>query len=422
MQKKKYILQIQELLIQYKTPLLYSGGSITKAFATIIVGFVIARYISPEDLGIWTTINLAITYSLFLQAGLINGLNLELPYVLGKGDHDQAKTMAGTVQTFTLISSSLILLFGLAYFLFIPESEPKIKYGILAITLIIVLSFYQNYLLTTFRSKKSFLKLSYIQIVDACVNLATIVLVAYYSYYGLIIKAILVLLIYVLFLHFSRPIKVGLIWDKSAFLKLLKVGLPIFGLAYVVSIASTADKILLLKYSDLTDVGLYSFGFYGLSIFTLFSASIASYIYPRMTYNYGQNNDKLVIWRYAKKITILLVVIQLPLAILGYYVIPLAINAYFPNYILSISTMQILLFAGVFKGSVIGVNAIWSIKSWNHMIIYQVTYSIFLIALAYLGIQLFTNKIEGVSYGILAANALNLFSGLILTYKATHER
>jgi O-antigen/teichoic acid export membrane protein len=253
------------------------------------------------------------------------------------------------------------------------------------------------------------------------VNIGTLLIVAYYSYYGLIIKAALVILIYVLLLHLSRPIKVGLIWNKPAFVKLLKVGIPIFGLAYIQSIASTADKLFLLKYSSITDVGLYSFGFYALSVFTLFSASIASYIYPRMTYNYGQNNDKLILWTYAKKITLILFLIQIPLAIIGYYIIPVIITVYFPNYILSIVTMQILLFAGVFKGSVIGVNALWSMKSWKYLTIYQILFSLLLVILPYSGIQFASNKLEGVSFGILVACVLNLISGISLTYIATHK-
>lgn len=415
-------MKIQQLYNQYKTPILYSGGSIAKAFSTLIVGFVIAKYISPTDLGIWATINLVVTYSLFLQAGLINGLNLELPYAYGKGNDDQAEILAGTVQTFTFFSSVLIFIIGLSYFIFFPQQDEKIKYGILAITFIIILSYYQNYLLSTLRSKNSFRKLSFIQIVDACVNIGTLIIVAYYSYYGLIIKAVLVILIYVILLHVSRPIKVGLIWNKPAFVKLLKVGLPIFGLAYIQSIASTADKILLLKYSSLTDVGLYSFGFYALSVFTLFSTSIASYIYPRMTYSYGQNNDKLILWSYARKITIILFLLQIPLATIGYFIIPIIITAYFPDYILSTVTMQILLFAGVFKGSVVGVNALWSMKSWKYMTIYQILFSFLLVILPYLGIQFASDKLVGVSVGILVACALNLISGISLTFIATHKQ
>ena len=416
-----YKTKIQRLITQYKTPILYSGSSIARAFASLVVGFFIAKYVSPEDLGIWATLNLAVTYSLFIQAGLINGLNLELPYTYGKGDVELGRRMAGTVQTYTFFTAIIILTAGIIFFLNIPASNLKYKFGTIAITFFIILSFYQNYLLSTFRSNNSFNKLSVIQIIDTCVNLLSLVLVAYYSYYGLIIKAVIVIFIYVLLLHFSRPIKVKFIWDKIAFLKLIKVGLPIFGLVYLDSFSSNIDKLLLINFSSLIDVGLYSFAFYSLTLFSLFSSSIASYIYPRMTYNYGLNNDKLVLWKYVKNITLLLVIIQLPLAIIGYYAIPIAITTYFPNYLMSIKTMQILIFAGFFKGSVIGVNVLWSIKNWKYMICYQVIYSLLLFTSTYIGIISYSIKIEGIAYGVLIANMINLLSASYLTYRATHS-
>lgn len=415
------IQKTKQIFTQYKTPILYSGGSIVKAFAQLVVVFIIAKYISPNDLGIWASINLIVTYSMFLQAGLINGLNLELPHAYGRGDEVEAKDMAANVQTFTLISAVIVFVIGTSFFLFYPFSDDKFKYGLIGITLFIMLNYYQNYLMTTFRSKNSFIKLSYIQVTDAFVNLATLILVVYFLYFGMIIKAVLVIFIYVLLLHYFRPIKIGFSLNKSTLVKLLKVGLPIFGLYYFESICATADKLWLLKYSGLTDVGLYSFGFYSFTTFSLISTSIASYIYPRMSYNYGKNNDKIALWNYVRKVTLILFVIQIPLAIIGYYLIPFVITPLFPNYILSIPTMKILLFAGVIKGCAIGVNALWSMKSWKYMIIYQVSSAILLVVFPFIGIILLTNKLEGVSYGFLMSCIVAFLVGITLTYKATHE-
>ncbi len=418
MQIKGKLIKAQNVFQKYKTPILYSGSSIIKALATMVVGLVIARYISPHDLGLWTTVNLALTYSVFLQSGLINGLNLELPLAYGKGEDIKAKLMAGTVQSSVVISALVVFVIGIIYFIFSPEQDHKIKFGVLAIIFVIVFSFYQNYLISTFRSKSSFFKLSLIQILHSCLNIATLLLVIFYGYYGMIVKAVIVIFIYTLFLYFFRPIKVGLIWDQSSFRTLFKVGFPIFGLVLLDSFSATADKLWLIKFSNLTQVGLYSFAFYALSTFSLFSASVASYIYPRMTYSYGQSNDKSILWKYVKKITLLLFIVQIPIAIICYYLLPVIIETYFPEYILSIFAMQVLLFAGVFKGCVVGVNALWSIKNWKYMIIYQFIYSILLISLTYVGFQFYHN-ITGIAYGVLMANLFNLISGIYLTYRAT---
>ncbi|MCI3936816.1 oligosaccharide flippase family protein [Chryseobacterium aahli] len=412
--------KIKKGFVTYKTPIIYASSSITKAVATLIAGFFIAKFISPEDLGLWSTLSLFITYALFLQGGVINGLNLELPLSFGEGKNKRGRLMVSVTQTFTLYISSAFFVIGFMLYLFFPFENIKIKFGVLAVSCIIVLTFYQNHLLSTFRSNNSFLKLSYLQIIDAFVNIITIFLVLYFSYYGLLLKAVIVIIIFVALLHINRPIKVSLKWDRKVFFNLAKVGFPIFILAYIESLALTFDKLILIKYTDLKSVGFYSFALYALAFSTLFANSIASYIYPKMSYQYGKDKNTLILWKYVKKITVLLFIIQLPLFVIGYFVIPIVVTDYFPNYIESIIPMQILLLAGIMKGSVIGVNVIWSMKKWKYMIIYQVLYSVLVVVLTFLFLKLFDDKIIGVSFGILVANTLNLISGIYLSYKATH--
>lgn len=412
--------KIKQGFVTYKTPIVYASSSIIKAFATMLVGFIIAKYVSPQDLGLWTTITLALTYSSFLQGGIINGLNLELPYAFGSGDDEKGKKLAGITQTFTLVSSIIILLIGLSCLLFYPTNDDKIRYGILGITFVIILTYYQSYLLSTFRSNNSFLKLSYIQLSEAIFNVFTLVFVLYFAYYGMIIKSVTVLGFFVFLLHINRPIKALFYWDKKMFISLLKVGFPIFALVVLDSFATTIDKVWLLKYTDLTQVGLYSFGLYALNTFILFSSSIASYIYPKLTFEYAKNNDKIILWKYVKKITILLLAIQTPILILCFFLVPSLVVKFFPNYAGSLTVIQILLTAGVLKGSVIGVNVLWSMKSWKYMYMYQIIYTLMLISITFICMKLFSSKIEGVAYGVLIANALNLINALILSYKATH--
>jgi len=413
--------KINQLYLKFKGPILYSGGSISKAVAQSIVGFVVVKYVTPEDFGLWSTINLALTYSLFIQAGLINGLNRELPFLYGKGRVQEANKMAGTVQTFTLYSSLLVLLLGGSFLLITTPQNSKYSYGIVAITILISLNYYQNYLSSTYRSRDSFISLSKLQLIHAITNLLTLVFVFYLAYYGLILKAIVVSIVYVGFMHLSRPVRVGLLWNKKDFIKLLKVGFPIFSLAFIENIASTTDKILLLKYSDMEQLGFYAFGYYAFTSFSIFPSSIASYIYPNMSFIYGKSNNKLIIWNYSKKITVLLLIILTPIAIFGALLCPIIIEKYFPNYISSATIMQVLIIAGVFSGSVISVNSLWSLKSWKYMVQYQIGFSLLLIFCPIIGIKIFESKIMGASIGVLVAHIINLFSGIMFIYLATHD-
>jgi O-antigen/teichoic acid export membrane protein len=415
----KFLQKIKKVFSNYKTPILYSGSSFVKSGVQIITGFIIARLIAPSDLGIWNSISLAITYSVFLQAGLINGLNIELPLSLGKGENNRANNIAGTVLTITAITMLLSFIIGISYFFFGNINDSKMRYGILAVTFLIPISLYQSYLTSTFRSNSSFLNLAKLQIVEALLNLVTVVLVVRYAYYGMVGKVVLVGFISITILHFLRPFKISFSWNKKELILILKVGFPIFGLVYLDTISSTFDRLLLLKFGNVKSVGLYSFAMYSMSLFTIFSTSVASYIYPRMTYNYAQNNDKAVLWQYVKKITGVLLALQTPLVCIFIFIIPYAISNFFPLYIESTRAMQILLAAGLFKGSVVGVNVLWSIKAWKYMIFYQVLYSLFLVLFIYLGVTCYSNPLNGAALGVLFANALNLISGIILSKRAT---
>lgn len=414
--------KIKQGFVTYKTPIIYASSSIIKAVATLFAGFFIAKFISPEDLGLWSTLSLFITYALFLQGGVINGLNLELPLTFGQGKNRKAMLYASVGQTFTFFASLFLLAVGVCIYFFYPFENLKIRYGVLGISIIIVATFYQNYLLSTFRSNNTFLKLSYLQIIDAFVNIGTIALVVYFAFYGLLLKGVIVIIVFVGMLHFCRPIKVKLQWDQRIFFKLLKTGLPIFLLSYLEAFALTVDKIVIIKYSDLENLGFYSFALYALVFSTLFSNALASYIYPKMTFKYGQDKNKLILWKYVKQITILLLAVQLPLFIVGYFVIPPVIHTYFPVYAESILPMQILLFAGIMKGSVVGVNVLWSMKKWKFMIIYQGGYALLLVGFIYFFVNFFSNKIVGVAVGMMGANIINLFIGIYLSYLATHEK
>jgi O-antigen/teichoic acid export membrane protein len=409
-----------KLIKSYSTPILFASGSIVKSVVQLFAGFVTARFVAPNDLGLWNSIGLLMTYSVFLQGGLLNGLNLELPGALGRGDIEKAKKIAGSALTITFLTAIISVVLGFIYFLFTNEPNPQFKYGILAVSILISLGYYQSYLTSTFRSKSSFKNLSFIQLIEGLTNLATIVLVIYFFYYGMIAKALIATFISVACLHFLRPLKVNLLFDKVELFNIYKVGLPIFGLVCLESFTSTIDRLWLIKYSSMTDVGLYSFSMYSMTLFTIFSSSIATYIYPRMTYNYGQNNDKAALWKYVKKITLILVLGQIPLVIIGYFAVPFGLSNIFPKYLACIVPMQILLIAGYFKGCVVGANVLWSIKSWRHMIIYQLFYSAFLILFTFLGWYFFKDKLIGISIGVLIANLMNLISGITLSYYATN--
>lgn len=415
---------VRRNVVAYKTPLLFTSASMIRAFATIAVGAVIAKFVLPEQLGVFTTLMLFVTYANFLQLGAVSGLNLELPLEIGRGNVEKAKRIAGTIQSFTVVSCIAVIVLGSVFFSAVNvdfnSSQNYVRFLIPIVLLIAALTFYQNYLLATFRSNSSFLKLSVIQLAESVFNLASIVLVVYLAFEGLIIKTVLVLLFYVIILHIARPIKVPFYWDTHLLKQVIKVGFPIFILSYIEVFAVSADKLFLINYSTLRDVGIYSFAAYSLTAFSIFSSSVASYLYPKLTFNYGKNKNRLILWGYVKKITILLLGIQSLLFIACYFAVPVVITRFFSQYVDSIPVIHLLILAGVMKGSVIGVNVLWSMKAWKSMVLYQVGTAVVLLLAIFIFIHIIDNKSVAVASGVLAGNIFGFILGIYLSYKETH--
>lgn len=388
----------------------------------MLVGLAIARFISPSDYGIWGTLNLILTYGVIFQSGIINGLNLELPLAIGANNLRKANDLVKTAQYFIVVCIALIFVSGFFIVKFFPISDKKFYYGTITIIIMLGFTFYQDFLTATFRTQQSFRKLSYINLVHALVNLVTILLIVYYSYYGLLIKSILVLFSYVVFLHYFRPFKVNVQFDKKLFFVLIKVGMPIFLLAYMQAAALSFDRVLLIKYTDNESVGLYSFAYLAFSSITLFSSSVASYIYPTMSENYAKDNNPGQLWLYLKKNMLLIFFGLLVIAVFGVLIVPFLIKFFFPAYVKSIPAMKILFFAGVFNGSVIGVNVLLSMKKWKLIIVYHTIFSVLLVVCPLIFINVIKDKIEGVAYGVMVANVINLITGYYLVYIATGKK
>lgn len=402
-----------------KTSVIYSASSIFKSGVQLFVGLAIAKFITPNDFGIWSSLNLVLTYAVIIQLGILNGLNLELPLAIGRGKHTRAERLVQTAQSYIMVCMVLLILGGAFYLMFFKPVEEKFFYGVIAIIVMVIFTFYQDFLTATFRTQKSFLIFSYINIVQALVNLITILLIIYFAYYGLIIKSILVLVFYVILLHIYRPFPVKFLFEKKLYIQLVKTGLPIFVLAYFQSVAMSFDRLLIIKYLPISMMGIYSFAYLGFSSITLFSSSVASYIYPTMSENFARNKNTLELWSYLKKNMTRIFFGLIVLAIIGALLFPYVIEMFFPNYKQSIPVMQVLFFAGVLNGTVIGVNVLLSMKKWKLIIIYYTVFSMLLVLCPLLFMMYSQYKLMGIAYGVLAANLINLFVGYYLVYFAT---
>jgi len=349
-----------------------------------------------------------------------NGLSRELPFYLGKGDTAFSDRLLGTSLFCTFFANAAVVLGGLACVIAFGDRGAAFTSGILAMTLVIPQLFYQHVMGVTFRSKDSFNNLAVIKLSEAGLSLVTVPLVYYFRYEGLLARAVLIAGVLTWLTYVFRPMRVKPCLDTKALKILFKTGLPIFGLDYMKNSASTLDRLILLQVSGVRDVGLYSLGTTALGALQVLPQSLSAYVYPRMTYKYGQTGDARALWRFGLSFVLLAIGLTALAAVCAWFVLPLAVPLFAAKYVSGVRAAQILLISGVLDCSNVIANALWSIKAWRLIIAYQVSCAVLFVVGPLLGVLLLGRSLEAVAWGVAAGALGRSLLAVGLTYCGTH--
>jgi O-antigen/teichoic acid export membrane protein len=404
---------------EHESTILYAASSLAKAGLGFVATMVTMKTVAPGHLGLWNSMSLATTYSAFLQAGVNNGLNRELPFHLGAGDEPRARRLAGTALAFTAVSCLLAAAAGLAALFIFRDKGAAFRAAIAVETIAVLCFFYQSYLTVTFRSTTSFKALAKVEFAGVAIGLAALPLIYYFSYYGMLWRIAGTSLIGVAMLHLVRPIHVGLEWDGESLRRLLKTGLPIFALFYIESTFSTFDRVFLLESGGVEQVGFYSLAMMGQQAMMVVPLAIAMYMYPRMTYHWGRDGSRRALWRRAWMTSAVSGAVMLPVAVGAYLALPWFVTTFVPRYGPGVSAARIMLVGSLFSGGAIGTNAMWSMKAWKHMTAYQLGGAALRALGPYAGLSVYSDALVAVALGTAAACVLQFVLGMVLTFHAT---
>lgn len=408
------------LYSRYKIAIGYTLSSLFRALTHLAAMFFVSRFVAPAELGYWTFLLSFVTYASFMNAGVTNGLNRELPFYISRNKEDYALTLVSTAQSYLNCCVLITLFFGTVISIYSGFSN-SLNQGltVFGITLLTILSLYEGYIITTYRSNEAFGSLARIQTIYGVLGFLSIILIYYFGYWGMILRLIISQGLFVYLLHLNRPFKVESKFSKKALFDLLKIGVPIFLLAYLQNSAATFDKILLYYKTGNVQLGYYSFANYGFMAISMLTVALASYVYPKMTYLYGHSNDKRLLWKFYVKITIFVTALMACVAVVACLSISFLVDRLFPNYMAAKDLMKLLCVAGAIAGSNIGSNMLWALKNWILMSTQQISTAILLVLCPLLMSSIITDTATGIAYGLIIAYTLSYLLTIFLAYRST---
>lgn len=410
---------MNKLFKRYKSISLFTSSAVILNISSLISGFLVYRWIDPYYIGIWQTMMLIQIYSSFMRLGIINGMNRELPFFMGQGDLEKAHKCAETTQYFSLANIVIFVALALPA-LFLVKLKPDWHFPLISIGIVICLNFYNAYLAGTFRANADFEKLSYIQFIDSAFRLLSLVLVFLYGFKGYCLREISIAVLVTLMTHLWRPIKVKPEFDRAIFKTLLKTGLPIFSGTYLFNFFNTLPRLVLIKFGSIEMLGLYA------PVLTLIGAmgivpdSIGTYLYPKLSFQLGLDNDSERLWKQSLKSHLALLAIGIPLAVVGYLAIPYIIDNYLPKYIRTKDIINMGLVAGVFFSFKFGYTILVTLKSWVYMSIYIVSFG-FLQYLLPITMLRCCAPLKAIVLGQMTSFMTMYAISLLINYLATHK-
>lgn len=395
--KSKYTAYINAEKIVF---LQFSISTFLRTVALAISGLVIMRWIKPEQMGIYNSYNILITYSFFLQLGVFNGLNRQIPFLIGQKNEEEALKLTSASLAYAKILSFSVLIIGilvsfvLMQFFSISQEKLVMLMAIFGLTSI---SFYQNYLNVTYRALKHFKVLSVINNVTSALIFLSLALVYFFSYNGLVLYYVINGLVYLILTHLYRPYKINSVFSFYQLKNLVIIGMPIFSFGYMLQITRSFNRLILVMLGSVYVVGLFSPASAIYSSIYFLPTTIAQFLYPKFSYLYGKHNDKKMFVPYVNKIYILSTVLIIPTLLVSYLVLPWAFHQFIPEYTAGIFASQMFLICGVIDITTITINIFFSIGDRRTVLIYT---------LIKMALMFFVPLIFSIFFEILTAVAL----------------
>jgi O-antigen/teichoic acid export membrane protein len=374
------------------------SGNILVSFITGVSSILIARWVSPFDMGIWNSAMLVTVYSPTLQLGVFNGLNREAAFAW-------VWILAG------------ISICGGAVVAFHYRAQPALCWTAISIAVTIVCSWPTLYLTTTYRTHTEFGRLARNSVVVAMIGAALVLLVWRFRYDGLIIRAALLSVLGVVALYYRRPFPVNPSWGKKQFLELAKVGIPIWLVGQLGSFFVSMDRLVLLRTTYV--LGYYTIAIQVGSFVRMIPSAFSVVLYPQMAHRYGETRCAMDVWRVARNGGIFASAAGCAAGFCGWILLPRFVEIALPRYVSGIRAAQWSCFLGLAMGFYIFDNVYNVIKRQDlYLINWAIGASSFLAVWYVLAIFMHVSPAVASAQSMLVATFLMAVASAFVSRKA----
>lgn len=346
----------------------FGGASIAAQMVQMACGVAVLRWVPPEQMGIWLTLQVVEAYALWIRLGVINAVNREYPFLLGQGRAEEALAHVRAAGSY-LAACALAMAggFGAAVWVWV-ERGPDWQWALAAYAVHAGGGLWRGFLEATFRGGREFSRLAWVQIAGAGLQLASLPLVALFGFKGFCGRAVLLVVATTALCHAVRPVRRVLGWSRPVLARLMVDGLPLFASGYLASISAQFPRVLLAATGGLALLGLYAPAAAVLVAGALLPGTLLTYLVPRRHHAYGRDGDAAAIAAEAWRQTWMLAAWLTPLVLIGAWVLPWMVQRWFPSYAAGAHVMGWAAAVAALGPIKIATSVFSTLKAWRPML------------------------------------------------------
>ena len=328
----------------------FSGGTYVSQAMFFIRGFLNAKILGPGLYGVWSALNIILSYGSYVQLGSLNAMNREIPYENGRRSAqgmDKVRNVAFTLcLTMNLIFSSVLIITALLLWnkLSLNEAIGFITIGILSL----IASIYEFYK-TSLIAVKRFLLISKVNVVFALLSvILTLVLVPMLKIYGVYIVAVMIPLSSLLYLWLKEPCSLKLDFDLKESSRLIRIGFPLMSVGFLQTVTTSIAGMMVLFLLGKENMGYYAVAMLASRFLMYFPNSIYRTFEPHIYQRYGETHKISELGKYLFKPTLVMALL-FPVIVGFYYTgVMFFIRHFLSKYSASIYPFFIILVARFF--------------------------------------------------------------------------
>ncbi|MGB2894896.1 MAG: oligosaccharide flippase family protein [Anaerolineales bacterium] len=309
----------------------------------LVVTLVAARWIGPDDFGIWNALYLILLYGVLINLGVPSGMNREVPILTGRGREDLAHIAANVTFWFVLVTG---LLGALATVLILSNGlvATLSTASVVAMGVLFLAWHVYQYFQMRLRSTIQFRLMTIQQFVFAGLfPLIVLPMTNRFKLSGFIGGQALVAFLAILVIYRISSFQIEFQFDWSILRGLLKIGFPIMMAGLLFSLLTSVDRWVILRFLGVEALGQYTLAILGVGILALLPAVISQQLYPRMAFLYGSTGEKRSLLPIVLRQSLASTGITFPLIAATFLLMPFFVETFLPDYVVGIRAVRIVL-------------------------------------------------------------------------------